>query len=180
MGYFAIITPIRYDDLFLRELIMCHFIRIVLFFVLLSSHILATAQPSDREIFDTIFKAWTSSFNQRDLTGTCNLFAKSLVADYQGTPQKNYVSICQGFEKIFKETDTHYYYRYQLRDVYRSGDLAAVRITWYLSAIKNNKKLPDVQDEGIDIFKKQNGKWEIINYIGYPVLGSSYPKAPLY
>lgn len=128
------------------------------------------ANTTDQQVFQTMFSDWTAAFNRKDLQKSCQLFSKSIVADYQGVPQKNYVTICDGFKKIFSIDRQRYQYHFKLHDVYRSGNLAVVRITWYLRILEDNKLKSQIQDEGMDVFQKNAvGRWEIVNYIGYLV-----------
>lgn len=130
----------------------------------------ALAQSGDTAIFDKLFKAWTKSFNQQNVAQSCALFSKSVVADYQGVPQKNYQSICDGFKTIFKNKDHRYRYEYKLHQINRSGNLATVRITWYLYLTENGKTKMISQDEGLDVLiKNAQGKWQIVNYVAFPV-----------
>lgn len=118
--------------------------------------------------FEKIFADWTVAFNHKDLTGACGLFSKSVVADYQGVKQKDYQAICGGFKKIFDESNKQYFYGYKIHQVYQSGDLAVVRVTWYLSVYNGSILLEKVRDEGIDVLMKKNNTWQIVNYVAYP------------
>jgi ketosteroid isomerase-like protein len=140
-----------------------------LLFVLLAAFSLR-AEPLENSYstFQQIFNRWTDAFNQRDLINTCGLFDPSLVASFPAAENKNYSDLCADFKKLFQEKNKHYQYHFKLHKVYRSGDLAAARITWYLSVHQGNKKIFSSREEGLDIFKRQpNGKWQIINYIAY-------------
>lgn len=140
---------------------------VLTFFTLTIAH--ANSVESNRESFDKVFYDWTNAFNQKDLELSCGLFSKKVVANYQGVPQKDYKAICNGFKKTFKEKNRDYHYRYKLHDIYTSGDLAAVRITWYLTVYETGKVISEVQDEGIDILEKnKEGSWQIVNYIAFP------------
>ena len=130
-----------------------------------------TATKSDKRLFEKLFLDWTTAFNQKKLAETCDLFAPSVTALYQGIPQKNYVSICDGFKKIFQDPNKNYQYHFKLHHIYRSNNLAAIRITWYLNIIENKKQIASIQDEGLDILEKQpQGQWKIVNYVAFPVL----------
>ena len=51
--------------------------------------------------------------------------------------------------------------------VYRSHDLAVVRVTWYLR-VSHNNQVSLTQDEGLDVFKRnKKGNWNIVNYLSY-------------
>lgn len=139
-----------------------------LLMLIFTSKIYAAPSPDYLE-FNHLFSHWTKAFNQKDLKTSCNLFSKSVTADYRGFPQKNYSSICDGFKKIFQEHDKIYHYDFDLKQVYRSGDLSAARITWYLSIYSNGKLISKTQDEGLDVLvKNKEGQWQIVNYLGYP------------
>ena len=124
----------------------------------------------DQATFQAIFSAWTQAFNEKRFPEVCNLFSRSVVANYQGAPPKDYSGICNGFKKIFQEKDVVYRNDFKIRQIYRSNDMAAVRITWYLDVYKEGAHLSSIQEEGLDVFQKQaNGRWEIVNFIAYPV-----------
>jgi len=127
------------------------------------------ANASDRDEFTALFEHWTTAFNHKDLSATCALFAKNVSANYRGTPRKNYASICGGFKKIFHDPNKQYRYQFRLHQIYRSQNLAAVRITWYLQMLEKGKSLVHTQDEGLDVMRKNQGQWQIVNYVGYQV-----------
>ena len=118
-------------------------------------------------MFNHIFSTWTEAFNNKKLAQSCAIFSKLVVADYQGVSQKNYTIICDGFKTIFQKENNRYEYKFKIHDIYRSGDLAAIRITWYLYVYEFGKLTSKTRDEGMDILKLKNGKWEIVNYIVY-------------
>jgi ketosteroid isomerase-like protein len=125
----------------------------------------------DRETFQAIFSAWTQSFNEKRFPEVCNLFSRSLSADYQGARTKDYAGICNGFKTIFQEKDVIYHNDFKIHQIVRANDLAAVRITWYLNVYKEGAHVSAIQEEGLDVFQRQaNGNWEIVNFIAYPVL----------
>lgn len=142
-----------------------------LIFIILASNLFANStKQNDKVLFEKIFTNWTDAFNRKELTASCDLFAKSIKADYQGIPQKNYSSICNGFRKIFQDKKCSYHYSFVLHQVYRSESLAAARITWYLLKSEGSKEISVTQDEGMDLLQKDSqGKWKIINYIAYPI-----------
>jgi ketosteroid isomerase-like protein len=124
----------------------------------------------DRAMFQALFDAWTQAFNQKKYPEVCKLFAKSITADYQGAARKDYAGMCDGFRKIFEEDDAVYHNEFRIHEIYRSNDVAAVRITWYLTVHKNGSHFASIQEEGLDVLRKQsNGRWQIVNFIAYPV-----------
>ncbi|KTD74964.1 YybH family protein [Legionella waltersii] len=148
----------------------------VLFLVLMSGllgslNLYAANESNDYALFEKLFTDWTLAFNQKKLAQTCALFSKDLKADFQGAPIKSYDSICEGFKKVFRQKEKRYHYRFKINQVYRSGNLAAVRITWYFLEYKKGRLISKTQDEGLDVFlKDSNHQWKIVNYIAYPVV----------
>lgn len=124
----------------------------------------------DQITFNKLFSAWTLAFNQKKHHEVCQLFSKSLTSDYQGAPHKHYTKLCDDLKKILSDNELRYHNRFKIHQIYRSNDLAAVRITWYLDVYKNGKHLSTTQEEGLDILNKEaNGKWQIVNFLAYPV-----------
>jgi ketosteroid isomerase-like protein len=124
----------------------------------------------DSANFQALFNSWTRAFNQKKFPEVCLLFSKSVTADYQGSPKKNYAMMCNNFRKLFQEKDMAYHNAFKIHQVYRSKDLAAVRITWYLDIYKKGVHISSIQEEGLDVLQKQaNDKWQIVNFIAFPV-----------
>lgn len=120
--------------------------------------------------FQGIFTSWTQAFNQKEFPRVCDLFSKSITADYQGAPRKNYSSMCDGFRKIFQEKEMRYRNSFKIHQIYHANNLAAVRVTWYLDVYKKGVRISSIQEEGMDVFQKQaDGKWRIVNFIAYPI-----------
>lgn len=136
--------------------------------IVLAKPLCAQTGRGDYLMFNRIFEDWTAAFNRKDLSKSCALFSKSVTADYQGARPKTYSSICEGFGKIFADGHRRYRYRFKLHHVYRSGDLAVARITWYLSIYEHNRRISVTRDEGLDVFQRNPlGKWEIVYYLAY-------------
>jgi ketosteroid isomerase-like protein len=145
-----------------------HFVSIVGFYLL--SQVCFAETVVDNQEFEKIFTDWSDAFNHKNLAATCHLFAKNVIANYQGFSQRNYSDICSGFNTIFNQINVSYQYKFKLQNVYQQANLAVVRITWYLQVYKRKKLISSIQDEGMDVFSKsKDGHWEIINYISYPV-----------
>jgi ketosteroid isomerase-like protein len=137
--------------------------------VMASAHAAALEGSADTLVFEKIFSDWTDAFNQREAAKTCELFAKSAVASYQGVPEKNYDAICNNLKKILAKSDRKYQYSYKIQDVYRSQSLAAVRVTWYLQEYVQDKMVSLTVDQGLDVFQQnKDGQWQIVNYVAFP------------
>lgn len=143
---------------------------IIIFLINIFFSVSYASSENNTEIFEAVFKNWTQSFNQREYPKVCDLFSERLASNYQGSKQKNFESTCEGFKKIFLEKNKRYHNDYQLHQVFMSGSLAVVRVTWYLKIFNHGKCESFTQEEGIDIFEKQkNGDWKIVNFIAYPI-----------
>jgi uncharacterized protein (TIGR02246 family) len=141
---------------------------LIVFSILLIASPADANEQADSAMFQRLFQNWTDAFNRKDLAASCNFFSKTVAADYKGVPHKNYKSICDSFKKTFAEKDRQYKYRFKLHDIHRSGDLATVRVTWYLNISKDGKSISDTTDQGLDVFRKEkDGTWRIVNYLGY-------------
>ena len=141
--------------------------------VQLAARAFAESSESDYQRFKRIFEEWTQAFNRKDLAQSCALFATSMTADYQGAPRKTYPSLRESFKKVFRDKTRRYQYRFDLHEVYRSGDLAVARISWYLSVYENGRRVSVTEDRGLDVLKKNaRGRWEIVYYLAYEHRGS--------
>lgn len=146
----------------------CVIIFIVSGLCLIAPNVMAAEKNQDYQLFTGIFSKWTDAFNHKDLTGSCDLFSRNVLASYQGVPPKDYTAVCDGFKKTFHEK-RDYKYNFKLQQIYRSNDLAVVRVTWYLQISAKNKLISATKDEGLDVFQQDSeGHWKIINYLAYP------------
>src|SRR5688572_11663545 len=121
------------------------------------------ASAANNNHFQTLFADWSAAFNQKELEKPCQLFSKNVTATYQNYPLKTYSTICDGFKKIFADSQKEYHYNFKIHQTYEDNNLAAVRITWYLQVYSNGKLIDKVQDEGLDVLQKdKNGDWKIV------------------
>ena len=129
----------------------------------------AAAEPSDdiRAALDN----WTKVFNSRDADRVCDLFARDLVAAYQGQPERNYDAICTLLASSLRDREKSYHYRLDLKEILAAGDLAAVRLVWTLTvARKDGGAIETIEEPGIDIFRRQpDGSWKIARYLAFPI-----------
>jgi len=132
----------------------------------------AETTSSSNEDFKAIekrFADWTDAFNKRDLEGTCALFSKDIRADHQGIPTEGWQSMRDRFEKVFADKTRDFKYRFKLINVYRSGDLAVGRVTWFLNVTKDGKTIVENEEtQSMDIFKpNKDGVWEMIDFVSF-------------
>jgi uncharacterized protein (TIGR02246 family) len=128
----------------------------------------ASESAGDFKMIEQRFADWTEAFNRRDLEGSCALFSKDIRADHQGVPTENWQSMRARFEKLFADKSRQYKYRFKLLNVYRSGDLAVGRITWYLTMITDGKPSLEEETQSMDIFRpNKDGVWEMIDFVSF-------------
>jgi len=131
----------------------------------------AKAIEDDFKVIEKRFEDWTAAFNRRDLDGSCALFAKSIRADHQGVPTENWQTMRARFQKLFADKSREYKYSFKLLNVYRSGNLAVGRITWYLTVTKDGKPFLQEETQSMDVFKpNKDGVWEMVDFVSFTEL----------
>jgi len=118
---------------------------------------------------------WQERFNARDSEAVCDLFAPDLVAVFQGQPERNFSQLCRLLQSSVSDTSRRYHYDLDIRDVFVSGPLGAVRLVWTLTVTDNTGTVIDTSIEpGIDIFHRQSdGRWKIARFISFSETPSS-------
>jgi uncharacterized protein (TIGR02246 family) len=130
----------------------------------------AAAEPSDdiRAALDN----WTKVFNSRDADRVCDLFARDLIAAYQGQLERNYDAICALLASSLRDHEKSYRYSLDLKEILVAGDLAAVRLVWTLTvARKDGGAIETIEEPGLDVFRRQpDGSWKIARYLAFPIV----------
>jgi len=111
---------------------------------------------------------WMDAFNGRDAPAACSLFAPELRYNVQGLPEQTYADMCNRLRRSLSGTAIRYRYALDLQEVIPAGDLAVVRLAWYLTVSRPG--VPDVTtpEQGMDVFRRQaDGAWKIIRFIAY-------------
>ena len=130
---------------------------------------LAQSDEASARSIRTALEGWVTAFNTGNVDAVCDLFARDLVSNYQGQPERGYQAICDLLSKSLKDTSRAYRYSLDLKEILVSGDLAAVRLVWTLEIDPKNgaPKLINVEP-GLDIFRRQvDGKWRIARFLSY-------------
>jgi len=109
---------------------------------------------------------WTADFNAGSKAAACDLFSKTLIADYRGAPETDYAARCRLLERAIDNPTHRFHYADPLiKEIIVEGDLAVVRIEWTETVTPGDITLIE---PGMDIFRKEtDGKWRIIRYIAY-------------
>ena len=116
----------------------------------------------------TTLEAWAADFNARRVDIVCDLFARDLIAQYRGQPERGYDAQCNLLQRSLADAQKTYRYGLAIKEIIVAGDLAAVRLTWTLAVKPAGAAAETTRDEGIDIFRRQaDGRWRIIRYIAY-------------
>jgi ketosteroid isomerase-like protein len=124
-------------------------------------------EAAQNEIRSALEK-WRSAFNDSDERHVCDLFAPDLIANYQGQPELNYVSLCQLLQNSLRDPERTYRYSFKINEILVYGDLAVVRLVWTLEIDKGGAAKEAIEEPAADIFRRQaDGSWKISRYLAY-------------
>lgn len=131
----------------------------------------ATTAATEEGAIRAALTAWTEAFNARQTERICDLFARDLIADYRGTPQKTYESLCTGLREAMGDSARRFRYDLTIHEVLVAGDMAVVRLRWDLTVIHTDPpREVRSSDLGLDVFRRQpDGVWRIVRYLAYPL-----------
>ena len=127
-----------------------------------------TVDSAQKEIRDAL-EAWRTAFNERRDQQVCDLFARDLVANYEGEPERDYASLCQILREALQDRERTYRYSLQINEILIYGDSAVVRLVWTLETDKPGDRKEIIEEPAVDIFRRQtDGSWKISRYLAYP------------
>jgi uncharacterized protein (TIGR02246 family) len=110
---------------------------------------------------------WMADFNAGRAEKVCDLFARDLVAQYRGQPERDWDALCDLLKRSLADRGKSYSYALAIKEILVEGDLAVVRLTWTLT-VRSKDGEKTSAEPGIDIFRRQaDGSWKISHYIGY-------------
>lgn len=143
----------------------------------------AAHAETDAEAEATIRKAllkWVVDFNAGNDRAICEIFASDLRYDYRGFPERDFRSVCDLLRRSLSNSSRNFRYAVDIKEVLVSGDLAAVRLVWTLTATGTGiEGVLTAEEVGLDIFRRQpDGIWRIVRYIAYEEEKSPTPPAP--
>jgi ketosteroid isomerase-like protein len=129
----------------------------------------ASTQSSPEAEIRTAFAQWTDDFNARRADKVCDLFARSLIANYRGVPERGYDRQCQILNEALTADDRSFHYALTIKEILVFGEVAVARIVWTLTIRETaTGKETVVIEPGLDVFRKDaDGKWRIFRYIAY-------------
>jgi ketosteroid isomerase-like protein len=130
----------------------------------------AWAQPDGRPetaIREALSK-WTSDFNARDDSRICDLFARDLVYDYRGFPERGHAALCDLLHRSLKDQTKRFAYELDIKEIIVAGDIAIVRLVWTLRVTSGASAVVESKEPGLDVFRRQpDGRWKIVRFIAY-------------
>jgi steroid delta-isomerase len=111
---------------------------------------------------------WNADFNAGNAERICDLFAPELRYDFRGFPERGYNDICALLKRSLADQTRTFSYALDIKDVFASGDLVAVRVNWTLTVRLAGGEAESSREPGIDIFRRQaDGSWKIVRYLSY-------------
>jgi steroid delta-isomerase len=112
---------------------------------------------------------WADDFNAGRAEAVCDLFARDLVATYQGQPDRGFDAVCRTLQDSLRGRPFRFAYALDLQEVMVSGDLAVVRLVWTLEVRRPDGVLVERQEEpGLDVFRREpDGAWRIARYLAF-------------
>jgi ketosteroid isomerase-like protein len=124
-------------------------------------------RAAENEIRSALEK-WRNAFNNRDETAVCDLFAKDLVANYQGQPEQDFASLCQLLHTALQTPQTIYHYSLRIDEILVYGEAAVARVVWTLEVDRGGATKEIIEEPAIDILRHQaDGSWKISRYLAY-------------
>jgi ketosteroid isomerase-like protein len=126
------------------------------------------AEAAQNEIRAAL-ERWRSAFNDRDEQQVCDLFARDVVANYEGEPERDYASLCQLLQNAVQDRERIFHYSYTISEILVYGESAVVRLVWKLEVDQPGAAKEIIEEPAIDIFRRQaDGNWKISRYLAYP------------
>ncbi|MGE3990020.1 YybH family protein [Pseudorhodoplanes sp.] len=127
------------------------------------------AQSSADSEIRTALETWTEDFNAGRVDRTCDLFARDLIAQYRGAPERGHERQCQLLTKALTDRARRYHNALAIREILVFGDIAVARVVWTQTVreIETGKETKTVEP-GLDVFRRDaDGRWRIIRYLAY-------------
>src|SRR5262245_17181125 len=98
---------------------------------------------------------WMADFNAGRAEKVCDLFARDLVAQYRGQPERDYDALCDLLKRSLADRGKTYSYALAIKEILVEGDLAVVRLTWTLTVRGKDAGETTSVEPGMDIFRRQ-------------------------
>lgn len=128
----------------------------------------AHAANADHDI-RLALRTWTEDFNAGRADRVCDLFSRSLVAQFHGTAPRGYAEQCRLLQTSLAPGPKRFHYDLKINEVIVAGNLAVVRLVWTLGIrVKDQPDTKPSDEVGMDIFRREpDGHWRIVRYIAF-------------
>jgi ketosteroid isomerase-like protein len=140
-------------------------------FLLIAAATAVSAQPAGEAetAIRNALSRWTSDFNARDGARICDLFAKDLLYDYRGFPERDHESLCSLLRRSLADQTKQFAYSLDIKEIIVADDLAVVRLVWTPKmTVLGAAKAVETKEPGLDVFRRQpDGSWKIVRYVAY-------------
>jgi ketosteroid isomerase-like protein len=129
----------------------------------------AAQQASGEAEVRAALKQWTADFNAGRADKVCDIFAPTLRADVDGFPERGFETQCKLLKDVLADPDHSLSYALDIKEILADGDMAAVRLSWTLTAKqKGSGETKVTEEQGLDIFgRSSDGRWQIIRFMTF-------------
>ena len=90
-------------------------------------------------------------------------------ADVDGFPERTFEAQCKVLKEVLADPDHTLSYALDIKEILADGDMAAVRLSWTLTAkTKSSGETKVTEEQGLDIFgRSSDGRWQIIRFMSF-------------
>jgi steroid delta-isomerase len=141
---------------------------VALLAALLAAPLPTLAQTADAEI-RAAFAQWTEDFNAARADRVCDLFAKDLIANFRGAPERGFERQCQMLQQALTDKARTLRNAFTIREIQVFGDIAIARVVWTQTVRDNaSGKETATIEPGLDVLRKEpDGRWRIFRYLAF-------------
>ncbi len=128
----------------------------------------AAAEKAEAEI-RAAFEQWTQDFNTRRTDRVCDLFAKDLVSNYRGVPERGHERQCQILQAALTDKARHFQYALAIKEILVFGEIAIARVVWTLTIRKQDGGGEvTIVEPSLDVFRREpDGQWRVFRYLSF-------------
>jgi steroid delta-isomerase len=116
------------------------------------------------------FAQWTEDFNAARADKVCDLFARNLVSNYRGVPERGFDRQCQILHQALTDKARRFHYALEIKEILIFGDIAIARVVWTLTIRKSEggEGEATIVEPSLDVFRKEpDGQWRIFRYLSF-------------
>ncbi|MET0868278.1 MAG: nuclear transport factor 2 family protein [Pseudorhodoplanes sp.] len=115
------------------------------------------------------FAQWTEDFNAARADKICDLFARDLVSNYRGVPERGYDRQCKILHDALTDSARRFHYALEIKEIMVFGDIAIARVAWTLTIRQRALGTETtIVEPSLDVFRKDSdGQWRIFRYLSF-------------